>query len=455
MKDLYTFDLSSNLALATYNQVREAYVRLFDELKVAYLVAEADSGDMGGDLSHEFHFPTLLGEDHVISCQSCDYVVNEELAKSSLLPILHDSESSWSFVRPDQENHGAKHTYTVWRGVSRDRNTLINVWYSPREGLNGASEVNTHAVKAVVPSLDPGIENAALLWAQAIEKALVDNQETSLEPPKIVNLVDYRLPSFVAEIIKSGHTDPLWSNSPPPSSLGVTASTVVENPSNGQVLNLLRIRKGDACPRCDHGSLKVEKAIELGHTFFLGTRYSEPLKALVTLPAGYRDPELPSIKNEVDGSGSPECAPPLRSALQVPMQMGCHGIGVSRLIGAVAETLADKKGLNWPRVIAPYEAVVIPTRGLEDEAVNVYDALGGWQAQWKKETLDVVLDDRPNSFAWKMQDADLVGYPIIIVVGRSWKENKTCEIQCRRLDIKKEVPLNGLASYVDELLDRL
>jgi prolyl-tRNA synthetase len=447
MKDLYTFDLSSNLALVTYNQVRAAYVRFFDELKIRYLVAEADSGNIGGDLSHEYHFPTSMGEDHIISCRSCDYVANEELAESALAPAIHDSGATWSFVSSDTESIPAENTFTIWRGVSRDRSTLVNVWYSPREGFQGGLEVNTHAVKSIVSDLDSGVENAALLWAQSIEKSMVERQEASPEGAKIVNLVDYRLPSSLVGTIQSGEIDPLWSNSPPPSSLGIVASTTAENPSDRQPLNLLRIGEGDACPRCKDGSLKIEKAIELAHAFYLGKKYSDPLNAVVTLPAGYCEPEAPATE------GSVQALTPLKSARQVQMEMGCYGIGVSRLIGAVAETLADEKGLNWPRVIAPYEAVVIPARGLEEGAVNVYDALAGGRSA-SRDTLDVVLDDRSNSFAWKMQDADLVGYPIIVVVGRSWK-NGTCEVQCRRLGTKEEIPLDGLTAYIDKLLEQL
>lgn len=448
MKDLYTFDLSPNLAMVTYNQVRDAYVRLFDELKVRYLVAEADSGDIGGDLSHEYHFPTTMGEDHIISCQSCDYVANEELAESALPPATPDSGATWSFVSSDVESRASKNTFTVWRGVSRDRSTLVNVWYSPREGFQGGLEVNTHAVKSIVPDLDPGVENAALLWAQAIEKNILEKQEASPQGANIVNLVDYRLPSSLLATIESGEIDPLWTNSPPPSALGIETTTTAENTSDGRPLNLLRISEGDTCPRCNDGSLKIEKAIELGHAFYLGTRYSDPMKAVVTLPAGYVEPDLPGTE------GSAQAPVPLKAAQQVQMQMGCYGIGVSRLIGAVAETLADEKGLNWPRVIAPYEAVVIPARGQEEGAVDVYDALTG-AGSISKDALDVVLDDRTNSFPWKMQDADLVGYPIIVVVGRSWKNNKSCEVQCRRLGTKEEVPLDNLAAYIDGVLVQL
>jgi prolyl-tRNA synthetase len=136
------------------------------------------------------------------------------------------------------------------------------------------------------------------------------------------------------------------------------------------------------------------------------------------------------------------------------MQMGCHGIGVSRIIGAVADTLADDKGLNWPRVIAPYEVVILASNaGLEQVAIEAYDTLSG--PSGSSPLRDVVLDDRPQSFAWKMHDADLVGYPIIVVVGRTWKAKGMCEVQCRRLEIREEVPLKGLPDFVDMLLDQL
>ena len=128
MKDLYTFDLSPSTALATYDQVRKTYALLFDELKLPYLVAEADSGDIGGNLSHEFHFPTSKGEDHVISCSNCDYVANEELAESPVPdPGSRTVGSGSGSTNGDLNQPEVK--ILVWRGISRDRRTLVNVWY--------------------------------------------------------------------------------------------------------------------------------------------------------------------------------------------------------------------------------------------------------------------------------------------------------------------------------------
>jgi prolyl-tRNA synthetase len=127
--------------------------------------------------------------------------------------------------------------------------------------------------------------------------------------------------------------------------------------------------------------------------------------------------------------------------------MGCHGIGVSRLIGAVASLLADEKGLNWPVRIAPFGAVVVGAGAIaKKEVEEVYDRISG---------LDVTIDDRERPFGWKLKDADLIGYPFIVVLGKAWKERRAVELQCRRLGVKEEVAAEQLAGRIDELTARL
>ncbi|PVH74709.1 prolyl-tRNA synthetase [Cadophora sp. DSE1049] len=435
MKDLYTFDHSSPLALATYHEVRAVYARLFDELKLPYLTAEADSGDMGGDLSHEFHFPTSKGEDHIISCSTCDYVANEELAESPVSPHQH---------RTGEQEFTTLGEISVWHGISRDRLTLINVWYlSPTSSPNPSPnehEINMHAVKTILPDLDPSIDDPFSLWVDCrqakMSKASMDSQ-----PRKLVNLVDYRVPPSIQRCIDSKDSClPFFSGMLQESTQGVETEFISQDPSTQKPLNLLRIKDGDLCPRCLGGSLRVQKAIELGHTFHLGTRYSEPLAATVAIP--------------VDLQSKAVTAGLQKSTGQIPMQMGCHGIGVSRIIGAVADTLADDKGLNWPRVMAPFEVLVVPSKGNEAAALSVYDMLQK-ASSTSGPSLDLVLDDRLQSFSWKMHDADLVGYPVIVVVGRKWKSEQSCEVQCRRLGSRREVPLGDMAMYIEALLSQL
>jgi prolyl-tRNA synthetase len=443
MKDLYTFDYSSTLALETYHRVREAYARLFDELKLPYLVAEADSGDMGGNLSHEFHFPTSMGEDHIISCSNCDYVANEELVET-LTPVTSNHTGC---IAPLD-------TIRVWRGISRDRLTLVNVWYpslgTNQETSSDAPGVNLHAVKSILPELDPSVDDPFSFLANHISLPS-ENKETappSLSPQRILNLVDYRLSESVRTNIESRDYDlRVWLATVDQLPANIDVETIYLHPSTQQPLNLLRIRNGDPCPRCSNGELNVQKAIELGHTFHLGTRYSDPLSANIMVP----DEILRSESTE----GSVVRQDKSRLVHQVPMQMGCYGIGVSRMIGAVADTLADDKGLNWPRVMAPFDLVIVPSKGRNKDALEVYDELCTAPMATGDSGIDLVLDDREVSFPWKMRDADLAGFPIIIVVGRRWEAEKMCEVQCRRLEVRQELHIGELQNFVMSLLVQL
>ncbi|KAI4687533.1 uncharacterized protein J4E88_003123 [Alternaria novae-zelandiae] len=379
MKDLYTFDHSTEAALKTYEEVREAYNNLFNELRLPYLVADADSGNMGGKLSHEYHFVSPKGEDNVWSCNSCDYVANEELVEKSGQAVASCTDS-----------------WLAYTGISVDKKTKINVWIPrPSESETDVRQrhehVNLHAVKKALPEeieLDTGIESSSL--ASLLRKG----RDT-------IDLFD---PSLAFDKNDRSLSNPLSSK-----------------------LNLTPVGTGDPCPRCSDGKLDVQKAIEVGHTFHLGTRYSKPLNAVVALP----DQNLSS-----------------------PIQMGCHGIGVSRIIGAVASLLSDPKGLNWPRAIAPYEAVILTSPKVdESDAAEVYDAIYG---EGRNGDVDLVMDDRAvKSLGWKLKDAELIGYPVVVVLGRGWTDRREVEVQCRRLGFKKDVGLSELRQEVLGLLDQL
>ncbi|KAF5233951.1 hypothetical protein FAUST_7860 [Fusarium austroamericanum] len=411
MKDLYTFDLTTSEAVETYRQVSGAYRAFFAELKLPYLIAEASSGDMGGDLSHEYHLPSAVGEDSVVSCDSCDYTANDEVA-TARTPLPTDSAAT---VPASQ--------FRVWRGISKDRKILVNAWYPQPSGDYPDSGPSLHTVKSVVPELDTTIENPLPLWGEALESGDV----------QMINVIDGNLASSFESV---RNELPLLTE--PLKSYEVRSSSIVGS-DTGAGLNLVPISDGDGCPRCDKGTLKIHKALECGHTFQLGTRYSVPLDACVDLPR----------------SGLPEAAVEegLTPGSRVPVQMGCHGVGVSRIFGAVAEILADERGLNWPRAIAPFEVAIIPSNGLADEPLDICDTLS--KNNGSQSGFDVVLDDRKRSFGWKMKDADMVGYPVLVILGKSFKENGTCEVQCRRLSVKDNVKVDELPEFISSLLDKL
>lgn len=459
MKDMYSFDLSVDGALATYAQVRGAYDAFFAELKVPVLAARASSGDMGGDLSHEYHLPASLGEDYIAHCSSCGFAANTEVIQ---VPA------------PPAQTAGTKSPLTVqsvraWRGISQDRQTLVNVWYAA-EAVDSATgrtvtmtddDIDAHAVKEVVPDLDTSLDNPAAVWdsvlARLAQKA-EDASETPTGKPQVLNLVDWRLRGAMQD--RTAEIDVLlWpsesggSNSI--SSLFKVQPATATDASNGG-FNFAKVRTGDDCTQCGaHGTLQVDRAIELGHTFYLGTRYTAPTALDVTVQADDSGRE---------GGGS------IGGGGRITPLMGCYGLGISRILGAVADHRADRHGLNWPRAIAPYEVLVVAASprsgkgsgsgGLTEAAEGVYDELT------QSAALDVLLDDRANAtLPYKLKDADLTGYPVVVVVGAAWRKSVgdaggrdgdgVCEVQCRQLGVKEDVRLRDLRAFVTRLLEQL
>lgn len=438
MKDLYTFDYSAEEALKTYQAVKHAYTQLFDELKIAYLVAAADSGNMGGTLSHEFHFISSKGEDRVVSCSDCDRVYNEELADGKTHNF--DEPAGQSTVAGFQTGDtpvegGPTVSNGRWMAISQDRNTLLRAWYPKFTMQDGCVEpverhINSHAVKAVASAagidLDLSVENPLERWISHVKEKSSDG-----DAPLVLDLFDSRVRPY--ERAPRGDLEEAFNSVP-----SIKISRLDRFPGTEYKLSLTRVLDGDQCPQCEKGWLTSHPAVELGHTFHLGTRYSEVLNASVSV-------------NPAVLKGSPGSVARSEKEQIVPMQMGCHGIGVSRMISAVANRLADSKGLNWPRAMAPYEVVVIPKSDLDSVGEQVYDYLTTQGSR----PVDALLDDRDKSMGWKLGDADLIGYPVIVVVGNGWKKHQTLEVQCRRLGVKENVSWDQLPGVVGELLSQL
>lgn len=469
MKDLYTFDATTEEALQTYEAVRLAYGAFFGELKVPYLSAEASSGDIGGDLSHEYHLSSKKGEDNLVCCGSCCYIANEELAESRIVRAHRHPQSTDrdAFVPQRMDSSGCKQISSKagplgqgdhlnaenyfqvtegesqWLGISQDRNTLVYASLPNEVETRTAAgkgyrktEINTQAIKRIFPEINLGVEDPFGIFKAELNAVVAEGKIE--KEARILRVIDMRyiLQQSLPHLFQ-------------PSSIPIEAADVpidVKFACADNMVDLVRIETGDSCPKCNEGALKVESAVELGHTFHLGTRYSTPLEAFIDADPSQKDSQL-----EASSIPSQSVIPSDR----IPVQMGCHGIGISRLIAAVADSLADDKGLNWPRSIAPFEAVVISTKGSESEAADVYDLLTTSHDRHFQGPIDAILDDRKKDFGWKMKDADIIGYPVIVILGRGWKRDKECEVQCRRLSIKEWVPANNLKAFVDGLLQQL
>lgn len=392
MKDLYTFDVTEEQARQTYDQVRKAYSAFFDELNLPYLVANADSGSMGGNLSHEYHLASANGEDNIISCKKCDYSTNEELYSG------HVGPDELNQIKPSA-TQPLNTLITSTPFISKDKTTLFTILTPSNSG-----PLNTHLLKKLHPTLDTTIESPLKTWSSLRSKP--STSQTLSE----THILDGRLSHL-----------PLTN---PTGTTQVHPTTSLTIPSTTST-----------CPSCHtSGSLKISTAIEIGHTFHLGTRYSAPLKANVL-----------SASNTL-----------------TPISMGCHGIGVSRLLAAAASLLMDSKGLNWPVKIAPFAAAIVaaPSTPAED-VVRVYDVLAQASSspasapESERVVMDAAIDDRDRPFGWKLNDADLIGYPFILVLGKAWKARGAVEVQCRRLGVREEVVLEELVRRLGEWAGRL
>ena len=426
MKDLYTFDADGDQARRTYDEVRVAYNNFFNELKVPFLVASADSGNMGGDLSHEYHFPNEKGEDDIISCDSCNHVWNGELVNvpetAQTIIVGGNKRSSTSSSQPGSMFEGVTH----WKGVTGNRLGSVEAF------VPCGHEVNLYAIKEIVNDVDMSGASRWLLDQDSpdsnnehdapIENSKESENQTSGGQPYQVVMFDYRIASGKQNDILNS----LAMNQ-------IEADLFKIGTSPNAQLDLTKPKTSASCPRCQTGTLKVQPAIEVGHTFHLGTRYSEPLNATIAAPAvGQNDQRLVSV------------------------QMGCHGIGISRLISAVASMLVDETGLNWPRAMAPFEVVVIATKGRDQAAAEIYDLLQSPSGHPSNSPqLDVVLDDRvEKDLIWSLTDADLAGFPVIVVLGRAFADGEV-EVQCRRLKVKENVKISELKGFVNNLLSQL
>jgi prolyl-tRNA synthetase len=399
MKDLYTFDVTEKKAMETYAEVSEAYRNFLDEVALPYLVAKADSGSIGGNHSHEYHFASTKGEDTIISCKSCHHTINEELWRPKHDDTKGPTSSAFqkwigrtlkSTATGAEQNESGQRTESSAPRTPSDRTAALVEVYIP-EG----SSVNTDAIKDLIPDLDTS-------GSFNLEQTLSTHYPNTTAVPKPWQRISIRDPRISADSV----TCQAGEQCPP------TLTTV-------SPFLLTKPETDSPCPSCGAQALSFTPTVEIGHTFHLGTRYSKPLAA-----------QVQTEQNEVQD-----------------IQMGCHGIGVSRLLGTIASLLADEKGLNWPVKIAPFGAVVVGTGAvIKEDVEGVHDDLAGF---------DPVIDDRERPFGWKLKDADLIGYPFIVIVGKAWKERQSVELQCRRLGIKEVVGCENLRSRIDELVSAL
>ncbi len=413
MKDSYSFDLDDAGLQKSYDLHRDAYVRIFDRLGFDYRVVAALTGAMGGSHSEEFLARAPTGEDTFVSCGQCHYAANVEAVE----------------VRPPQVDAAAEHppvevvdtpdtptieTLAVRLGVPASA-TLKNLLVTVREGehsyvaavgVPGDREVHMGKLEAALAPASVEIFEAEDFAARPdLARGYVGPH--GLRDRGVTYIADPRVAPGTAWVT--------GANEPDRHAMNVVAG---RDFTADRYLDVASVLDGDACPRCG-SSLAIERGIEIGHIFQLGRKYTDSFELDVLGPDGK--------PNRVT--------------------MGSYGIGVSRVVAALAEQSHDEQGLMWPREVAPADVHVLGT-GKEnqiDVAVELSQRLEASGAR-------VLCDDRAGvSPGVKFTDAELLGVPTIVVVGRGLSRG-VVEVRDRRSGERREVPLDEAPDHVTALV---
>ncbi|KAF1037798.1 MAG: Proline--tRNA ligase [Herbaspirillum frisingense] len=413
MKDAYSFDRDMDGLKKSYQAMYDAYVRIFTRFGLEFRAVAADNGAIGGSGSHEFHVIAATGEDALVYCPTSDYAANMEAAEA----LAADS------ARPAAKEE-LKKTATPGKAKCEAVAELL--------GLPLARTVKS--IVLAVDNEDPAKKEIWLLMLRG------DHELNEVKASKIPGLGTYRFANE-GEIVEwfgtpPGYLGPIGTRKP----VKVVADRTVANMADfvcganeadfhytganwGRdlpeplVADLRNVVEGDASPD-GKGVLAIQRGIEVGHVFQLGTTYSESMKATY-----------------LDEAGKPQ-----------PLVMGCYGIGVTRILGAAIEQNFDDKGIIWPTAIAPFQVVLCPMGYDRSEAVKT--EIDQLYAQLNDAGVDVVLDDRGERPGAMFADWELIGVPHRIVVGDRGLKDGNVEYQGRRDTEATQVPLADALAFI-------
>ncbi|MDF2379527.1 MAG: proline--tRNA ligase [Candidatus Gracilibacteria bacterium] len=413
MQDAYSFDADTDGLQKSYDIMREAYIAIFKRIGADVIIVAADSGAMGGSGSEEFILLTEVGEDKIVICKGCEYKANMEKADGIYTPFETDAE-----MKPMEKVYG--------------------------EGIIGVEELAKFldlppelATKTILFQTEKGVVAAMIRGDFDINEAKLKNA---------LGVIELNLAS--AQTIKDltgaevGYAGPVNL----PESVRVIADFSTEGRTNfecggnetdyhlinvnfdrdfptPEFADIRSVQAGETCPSCKKGKLKIENGIEVGHIFQLGTKYSESMGIQYSAE---------------DGS-------------KTLVQMGCYGIGMTRLIASITEQIADDKGLVWPLGIAPFQVHLLGLNLDKDEEISMkahdlYETL-------RKEGIEVLFDNRNISAGKKFADSDLIGIPLRLTLSKRSLENGGLEWKVRTEDEAKSVSEADIIAEIKSFLN--
>jgi len=427
MKDSYSFDIDAAGLDVSYRKHYDAYCRIFDRCGLKYMVVEADSGAMGGKESHEFMVRTPAGEDHIVSCDGCDYAANMEKA-TSRLDAVEDLKPEGDGRPVEVHTPGQKTIEDVAKflGVSpknKIKTLALMADQKVEKGktksraivvlMRGDHQLNEAKLNATVAVATRPMEENEIL-------ALFHSPAGYLGPMGInwaTALSDFDRPVLLVDKALQGRSNLIAGANK--ENYHVKNLTPGKDFHPTEYADLRSVKAGEACPNCGQ-PLRIDTAVEVGHIFKLGYRYSETMNARV-----------------LDKNGK-----------EVMPIMGCYGIGIERILTAAVEQSNDENGFWLPPQIAPFEVVVSPTN-MKDEGVKL--TAENISERLEVAGFDVLLDDRDERPGVKFKDADLVGIPFRITVGKKVTEG-TVEVVLRSTREVRDVRITSVEEFFKGLL---
>ncbi len=433
MKDSYSFDLDETGLQASYDKHRVAYQRTFDRMGLPYVIVSAVSGAMGGSASEEFLVPLAVGEDTYVKCSACDYAANTEAVQ-----VAPPSPCSWA-DQPAAQVMDTPDTPTIqtlvdlfnarpelrradrdWTAADTLKNLVVTLKHPDGRteplaiGVPGDRDVDLKRLEAQVgPAEIEPFSEADFAAYPALAKGYIGPGALGLHNASGIRyLVDPRIVDGTA-----------WITGADLPGKHVAHLVMGRDFTPDGVIEAAEVFAGDPCPRCG-AALEIARGIEMGHIFQLGRKYAEALGLTV-----------------LDEQGTTRV-----------VTMGSYGIGVSRAVAAIAELNCDDKGLIWPKEIAPAQVHLIATGKPGDPQLPAAETLA---AQLEQAGVDVILDDRAGlSMGVKFNDAELLGMPVIVVVGRGLADG-VIELKDRRSGERRDIALVDAVGEIGALLATL
>jgi len=414
MKDAYSFNPSVASLEESYKAMYAAYCRIFDRCGLDYLVVEAESGPIGGDASHEFMIPAENGEDTVAHCRACGYAANLERAEVGARDLIPPAGALAQIKTVATPGVGSIEAVCQFLGCRPGQMIKTLIYVADGQPIavlvRGDREANEGKIRRAT-----GAARVELADPAVIER--VTGAPVGFAGP--VGLKE-PIPIWADRDVLSLRNGITGANQVDAHLTGVNLGRDFQVPE-GHFADLRNAAGGDPCPRCS-ATLELRHAIEVGHVFKLGTKYSEAL-----------------------GARFLDAAEELHTII-----MGCYGIGINRILAGLIETNHDEAGILWPVALAPYEVILVPLKVTDPPTIEAAERLYN---ELSALGVDVLLDDRDARAGVKFNDADLVGIPLRVVLGPRGLKDGQLEIKWRWDAQPELIPLDGAAKRIAGLIN--